>query len=151
MDILTTLQTWLEPLMGESYFVIDVQYIPRKPAAKLLITLDGDNGIGIDKCAEVSRQLSALIDENDLIPHAYTLEVSSPGADKPLALPRQYTQHVGRTLRIELQEGDTLQGKLTALAAENLQLEVAGEKKKTTQIVEIPFENIKKATVVVAI
>ena len=149
MNILETIHSWLTPLLGEEHFAVDVQYIPRKPTAKLLIILDGDKGVGIDKCAEVSRALSEQIDEADLIPNAYTLEVSSPGVDKPLVLPRQYPQHVNRTLQVDLIEGEvaSIQGKLTAVTPEGIQLETT--KKKTTLTHDIPFTNIKKAVVLI--
>lgn len=147
MDIIETIKNWLIPLLGEEHFAIDVQFVARKPTAKLLIVLDGDKGIGIDKCAQVSRELSALIDEADLIPNAYTLEVSSPGVDRPLVLPRQYTQHLNRVLQVDLAEGEPIKGKLIAIQPEGIQIE-AVQKKKTT-LHEVPFTNIKKAVVVV--
>ncbi len=155
MEILSKVHEWLIPILGEDHFATDVQFVPRKPLAKLLITLDGDKGIGIDKCAEVSRQLSALIDEADLLPNAYTLEVSSHGADSLLILPRQYNQHIGRNLKVELHEIEgealTFHGKLTEVQPNQIVLETAGGKKKTAQVHEILFAHIKKANVVVAI
>jgi len=151
MDIIPTIHAWLIPLLGEEHFAVDVQFVPRKPLAKLLISLDGDKGVGIDICASISRQLSALIDEADLIPIAYTLEVGSPGADSPLLLPRQYQQHVGRNIKVELIEGETLQGKIMEVHPEYFLLETAGIKKKTFDTHEVYFTNIKKASIVVAI
>ena len=146
-NVINTIQGWLTPLLGEEYFAIDVQFVMRKPTAKLLIILDGDKGIGIDKCAEVSRALSELIDEADLIPDAYNLEVSSPGVDRPLTSPRQYTQHINRTLRLTPTEGEELQGKLMAVLPEGIQIEIKQKKNATTH--DIPFANIKKAVVIV--
>lgn len=155
MNILDTINEWLTQLLGEAHFAVEVQYVPRKPTAKLLIVLDGDKGIGIDKCAEVSRGLSERIDEVDLIPNAYTLEVSSPGVDRPLTVLRQYAQHIGRTLRIEpnpTEEGEKdaviVQGKLLAVQDDVLQIEIS-KQKKTAETLEMPFAHIKKATVVV--
>lgn len=61
---------------------------------------DTDAGIGVDDLARLSREIGFALDE--LMPGAYTLNVSSPGATKPLVLPRQYTRHVGRRLRLDV-------------------------------------------------
>ena len=59
-----------------------------------------DEGIGIDQLARLSREIGFALDE--MMPAAYTLNVSSPGATKPLVLPRQYPRHVGRRVRLEV-------------------------------------------------
>lgn len=153
MNILDTINKWLVDILGEQHFAVDVQFVQRKPTSKLLILLDGDAGVGIDKCVEVSRALSELIDEADLIPNAYTLEVSSPGVDRPLTALRQYPQHIGRTLRLEIdadneKEMEIVQGKLLSVQTDTLQIEIS-KKKKTAETADIAFSTIKKATVVV--
>ncbi len=61
---------------------------------------DTDDGIGIDQLARLSREIGFALDE--MMPAAYTLNVSSPGATKPLVLPRQYPRHVGRRVRLDV-------------------------------------------------
>jgi ribosome maturation factor RimP len=71
------------------------------------ITVDGDDGVGHDELTEVSRAVSTALDEaerrdGDLTPGAYTLEVSSPGVDRPLTLPRHWRRSVGRLVEVRL-------------------------------------------------
>jgi ribosome maturation factor RimP len=71
------------------------------------ITVDGDDGVGHDDLSEVSRAVSAALDaaerrDGDLTPGAYTLELSSPGVDRPLTLPRHWRRSVGRLVSVRL-------------------------------------------------
>jgi ribosome maturation factor RimP len=68
-------------------------------------SLDPDVGIGIDDIAVLSRELDEAVDREDPIPGAYTLEVTSPGADRPLTRPRDFARNRGREVRLELVDG----------------------------------------------
>lgn len=72
---------------------------------KLGIFLDGDDGISIDQCSSVSRQLASRLEEEDLIDGKYVLEVSSAGIDQPLTMLRQYKKNIGRSLKVQLEDG----------------------------------------------
>lgn len=77
----------------------------------LLITLDladGPGALGSDQLGEVSRDLSARLDELDLIPGAYTLEISTPGTNRPLTTPRHFRRATGRLVRAEVRQGETI-------------------------------------------
>jgi ribosome maturation factor RimP len=67
--------------------------------------LDASAGLDIDTIAALSRQLGSALDEQDLVPGAYDLEVTSPGADRPLRRPRDFARNVGREVRLHLAEG----------------------------------------------
>lgn len=67
----------------------------------LRIFIDKPGGVTLDDCAEVSRDVSALLEVEDPIEGAYTLEVSSPGLDRPLKKPRDFERHIGRLVRIK--------------------------------------------------
>jgi ribosome maturation factor RimP len=71
------------------YFIVDVVYSGSGNNQKVTVLIDGDHGVDIDICASISRKLSMKIDELDLIPNKYVLEVSSPGVDYPLTSQRQ--------------------------------------------------------------
>lgn len=94
---------------------------------KVIVLLDGDEGINVETCAHVSRALGNTIEERDLISQAFTLEVSSPGLDHPLMSSRQYKKNVGRRVRVTLPDGTREEGKL--LNATETDFEVAVEKK----------------------
>jgi len=83
-------------------FLVSVKMMPNR---QLVILVDGDQGIGIADCAAISRFVGFKLEEEETIPEAYNLEVSSPGIDSPLALPRQYTKNIGRDLSIKMLDG----------------------------------------------
>lgn len=152
MDIQAQISNMLLEILGEEFFAVEVAYIDRKPKPKLSIILDGDKGITIDKCAEVSREIAKRIEENDWIPDAYTLEVSSPGVDRPLVLPRQYAQHIGRKLKLQLKDNSIQTGKLIEVQQEAIVIEPETDKKKTTNtdIITLIIAEIQKANVLIS-
>ena len=90
-------------------FLVDVKMHPN---GKLIILVDGEKGIGIADCAQISRYVGFKLEEENVLETAYNLEVSSPGIDAPLVLPRQYVKNVGRQLAIKMADGSKREGKL---------------------------------------
>ncbi|MEI7581070.1 ribosome maturation factor RimP [Runella sp.] len=135
--IIALLSTLLE---DDTFFIVEVQVSPSKIRPKVTVLIDSDAGISIDECAEISRKLDDLIEAEELIPHAYTLEVSSPGVDYPLAMPRQFRKNIGRTLRIVLKDGIEKKGQLQSATEEGFMLLEEVKKKKKDQLpVELFF------------
>src|SRR4051812_25762982 len=91
----------IDKLANESQFIVDVVVSSRKGPKKVLVLIDGDNGITIDDCANLSRELSKTFDELEWMDDSYTLEVSTPGLDQPLVMHRQFKKNVGRILRVK--------------------------------------------------
>lgn len=120
---------------------------------KLTIYLDCDSGMSFRKCQRVSRMLESRIEEQGLMSEKYTLDVSSPGTDRPLKFQRQYTKNIGRKLKVKNEEGETFEGTLTLVNDEGIRLEykerIKEGKKKKTIVVEkdLLFQNINKAIV----
>ncbi|GHG73638.1 ribosome maturation factor RimP [Alishewanella longhuensis] len=112
----------------------------------LRIFIDKAEGIMVEDCALVSREVSALLDVEDPIPNEYTLEVSSPGMDRPLFTEAQFTQYVGQKIEVKLtvpQEGRRkFKGLLTSFDGDMLVMEVDGKP------CSLLFDNIDKANVV---
>ena len=153
MDITSEIRTLAESfLKDESYFIVDV--ISKGVGGKInhLILLDGDNGVSIDDCASISRQVSYQIEERELIEDAFILEVSSPGLEHPLASERQFAKNVGRKLKITLVDGTMIQGKLEGLSKDALDIEkeITVKKKVKLEKASIPFKTIEKANVIVS-
>src|SRR5574343_243254 len=98
-----------EALEGSNLFIVDYRILPKN---RIVLLLDGDQGVGIDECAKVSRHISHRMEEENVIEGAHTLEVSSPGVDHPLKFQRQYPQHIGRTLAVRMNDGKEMEGKL---------------------------------------
>lgn len=141
-----------DSLPGTELFVVSLS-VSDSVLPKVTVTLDSEQGLGIDECATVSRRLARRIDEAYGEDAAYSLEVTSPGADQPLSDPRQYTRHVGRTLSLKLQDGTEKTGTLEATEAEGIQLaETVKEKnkKKTLPAAFIAFPDIQEARVVIS-
>lgn len=131
--------------LGDDLFVVEVAVRGQQGARVLEVFVDADAGVGLERLAEVSRELGFLLDAEDLVRGRYHLNVSSPGATRPLRLPRQYRQHVGRTLRVTTGTGPeraTRTGTLAAVAEDALELDRDGERET------IPFADVVEARVV---
>jgi ribosome maturation factor RimP len=137
-------------------FVIEIRMLPNET---LNLFLDSDTGVTLEECAEISRFLESFIEENQLLGEAYTIEVSSPGVSRPLALPRQYPKHIGREVSVETIHSHVhIKGILEAVTEAGLTITytekvvVEGTKKKKNVDIrkEIPFAEIKKTLVKVS-
>lgn len=140
-------------LKDDSYFIVDV--IVKGSGGgkmKVLVLLDGDEGVNIDDCADLSRELGLYIETEEIIEQAYILEVSSPGLDHPLKLSRQYAKNTGRRLKVQLKDGQVWTGKLTKAGENRLEFEKETKEKKKTvyQPVTIALDEIEKANVLVS-
>ncbi|MEQ9466029.1 MAG: ribosome maturation factor RimP [Ekhidna sp.] len=124
-------------------FLVDVKIKGNVGNQKVLVFVDGDNGISIDQCSHLSRQLGAEMEEDEIMEGKYTLEVSSPGLDFPLVLKRQYAKNKGRDLEVELDE-EKLEGKLKEINEDSIVLEVKSQERL------IKFEEIKQSKVKVS-
>lgn len=100
---LEQLQAMLAPVVESlGYQCWGVEFISQGRHSVLRIYIDHANGILVDDCEAVSRQVSALLDVEDPISSEYTLEVSSPGMDRPLFTLEQFAAHVGEQVKIKL-------------------------------------------------
>ncbi|MFE9927754.1 ribosome maturation factor RimP [Streptomyces sp. NPDC005533] len=144
----------LEPLVTAKG--LDLEEIEMSRAGKrrmLRIIVDSDEGVELDACAELSREVSDKLDETDVMGEdEYVLEVSSPGADRPLTEHRHYVRAIGRLVKFQLSaEGDEAAGELVArildVDDEGLDLEVPGVKGRKATARRIAFTDIAKARV----
>ena len=144
-NIETMVNKFLENEPG--YFLVEVKI---KPTNNVKVFIDGDKGISIEKCVQFNRQLYKLMEAEHLFPPGdFSLEVSSPGVDKPLRLQRQYLKNIGRNIEIIFNDGAVKAGRLLHVSNEDIMLEETtgkGKKTETKQLV-IPFSNIKTTTV----
>ena len=137
-------------LTNPGQFVVDVA-VSLRGKQKVLVFVDGDNGITIDDCAELSRAMSEELDKLPGLNQSYVLEVSTPGVDHPLKFNRQYAKHVGRTLKVTLRD-QSVEGKLVSVTNDALTLEqtLGTGKKKEIKTVEVQFSDIEKSFVLVS-
>jgi ribosome maturation factor RimP len=94
----------IEPVVTEyGCELVELQLVQRKANALVRVLVDKFGGVTIDDCAAVSHQVSFLLDASDPLESRYTLEVSSPGLDRPLATPADFRRKVGETVRLFIQ------------------------------------------------
>lgn len=133
-------------------FIVEVKYNPANK--KLQAFVDSDSSMTFRKCQRLSRFLESYIDEEQWMGEKYTLEVSSPGVDRPLLLPRQYKKNVGRRLEVSLNEddkkykGNLIEADDQGIVLESQQTRKQGKKKIKEMVqTEIPYDQINKAVV----
>ena len=143
----------LHDALGEtSLFVVGLT-VSDSVLPKVTVVLDGPDGLGINECAQISRRLARRIDEHYGEEAAYSLEVTSPGADQPLSDARQYARHVGRTLALKLLDGTEKSATLLMATPEGIEVEevIKVKTKKTTlPAMFLPFAEIQEAKVVIS-
>ena len=134
-----------EAVDGTDLFVVDVEVKGFQGSRVVSVFLDGPAGAGADDLAKVSRSLGFALDTEDLVKGRYRLDVSTPGADRPLSDPRQYRRHVGRELAVTFErnadDGDqlvTAQGTLVAADDESIRLDGQAP---------IPYDHVREARV----
>lgn len=112
-DLLETVVTPVVQAEGLDLEDLTVAQAGRRRVVRIVV--DADGGVDLDRCAEVSRSISAALDSADTLGSApYTLEVSSPGVSRPLTLPRHWRRATGRLVRVVLVEGGEFTGRLTS-------------------------------------
>jgi len=129
------------------YEVVDVEYTKEKGRWFVRIFIDKPLGITLNDCEQMSRDLSDELDENDFIPHAYILEVSSPGLERPLKRPEDYRRFEGRLIEVKCYAPvgglRKLRGRLAGSDQEGITIEADGE------ILRVAWPNIAKASLAV--
>jgi ribosome maturation factor RimP len=84
--------------------LVDIEYKREGRAMVLRVYIDKPGGVNLDDCADVSRELSTLLDVEDVVPGRYLLEVSSPGLNRPLTKESDYLRYVGRLVKIRTRQ-----------------------------------------------
>ena len=136
-------------LIDPSHFIVDVIVSSKRRPQKVTVILDGDAGVSIDHCADVSREISKVLDESMLLTDSYVLEVTTPGLDQPLKLHRQYKKNIGRRMRIKTAD-KIVEGKLVGVIDSGITIETGDGKKTEKAVVELKFSEIDKSIVLVS-
>ena len=154
MDLKQHIEELVEAQLAPEEFIVEVAVSGERAANKVLILLDADTGISIDRCAELSRKVAHVLEEEDAIDNAYILEVSSPGLDHPLSSLRQYKKNIGRSVKVTLLNEEQKKGELLEVTADHIvvreKIKEKGSKKMKEQDTHVPYENIKKTNVLVS-
>ncbi|MET7635853.1 MULTISPECIES: ribosome maturation factor RimP [unclassified Streptomyces] len=142
----------LEPLVSAKELDLEEIEVSRAGRRRVLrIIVDSEEGVELDACAELSRAISEKLDETDAMGEdEYVLEVSSPGADRPLTEHRHYVRATGRLVKLQLTtEGAAgeLVARIIAVDDDGLDLEVPGVKGRRPTSRRVAFDEIAKARV----
>lgn len=104
-DICELVRGIAQPILESLRFeLVDVEYRRSGREAILRLFIDKEGGVTLDDCADFSRELSLVLDVEDIIPCEYNLEVSSPGLDRPLKTPADYERFKGRLVKVRTYE-----------------------------------------------
>lgn len=133
-------------------FLIDLSI---SDANKISIVLDGDNGVSLQDCIDVSRAVEAELDREE---QDFSLEVASAGLSNPLKFVRQYKKNLGRNLKVKTISSEEIEAKLTAVDDKKITLEwqarepkkIGKGKETVDKKIELPYESIKEAIVIVS-
>ncbi len=144
---ITQLNEMFGPVVaGMGYEFVGLEYLSGASPAILRFYIDHEQGITVDDCAAVSRQISAVLDVEDPITGEYTLEVSSPGLDRPLFIAEHYQQFMGEKvkckLRMPLDGRRNFTGKLLEADDEKITLSIDNDE------FELFIDDIEKANLV---
>lgn len=137
----------LEPLAAaHNVEIVTVEVVGSRKAPTIRVYLDCDGGIGFDELAASQKWVNELMDELDPFPGAYTLEVSSPGIDRPLRTPEHFQRFAGEKVQLTLTEPyqgrAKWTGKLCGMRDEDVLVEVDGIQEA------LPYAYIKKAHII---
>ncbi len=129
--------------------LVEIEFKRSGREAILRLFIDKEGGVTLDDCADVSRELSLVLDVEDFIPCAYNLEVSSPGLDRPLKTPADYERFAGRLIKVRTYEpfcdDDGNKRKTFLGTLEGLTDRVVRMKLTEGQTAAIPLERVAKA------
>ncbi len=144
IDKLKVLELAHDALEGSDKYVVNLKITSDN---RIFVDIDGDNGINIDDCIELSRAIEGQLDREV---EDFELNVSSAGADSPLKMPRQYKRHVGRRLEIKLKDGREMEATLQEAEDDHIVVRTKGTKKAAPETLTLPFADIMSAHVVIA-
>jgi ribosome maturation factor RimP len=132
----------VDPLAAQG---LDVEAVELTPAGKrrvLRVAVDKDGGVTLDEVAEATREVGRVLDESDVMgEQPYTLEVTSRGVDRPLTLPRHWRRNLDRLVKVTLDDGSTVTGRIVDIEEAGATLDVSGKHR------EVPYASVRKALV----
>ncbi|UJF23032.1 ribosome maturation factor RimP [Shewanella sp. OMA3-2] len=134
------------PVEALGFKLWGIEYVQAGKHSIVRIFIDHENGIHIENCAEVSRQVGAVLDVEDPISTEFTLEVSSPGVDRPLFTAQQYAAYIGEDAKVQLTMpvagSRNLKGAITKVDGQMLTITVDGKD------LVVALDNIRKGNII---
>ncbi len=145
-DVLLRVQQMLNPILESlGLFLWDIELLRHGPRWLLRIYIDKDAGVTLDDCEAVSRDLGTVLDVEDAIPHAFTLEVSSPGLDRTLRTPEHFKRFIGNVVKVKtfrpIDGQKVFRGELAGIDDDIIRLRLEGG-----GTFDVPLKEIAKAS-----
>ncbi len=132
----------VDPLAAQG---LDVEAVELTPAGKrrvLRVAVDKDGGVTLDEVAAATREVNRVLDDSDVMgEQPYTLEVTSRGVDRPLTLSRHWRRNLDRLVKVTLDDGETLEGRIVSASDDAAALDVSGTQR------EVSYAQVQKALV----
>lgn len=133
-------------LQQAGYFLEDVNLVTPGNHRIVTVIVDGETALNLDQVTVASKLVSELMDEAPFMGETpFTLEVTSPGIDRPLTLPRHFAKNVTRLLKVTQNDGVVVTGRITSNTDSDVTLSVV-EKKETKEVI-VALADIKRAVV----
>ncbi len=143
-NIISNIKELLEPLLYEKNLeLFDIEFKGLGSKGILRVFIDKEQGVTVNDCAQISRELGRSLEVHDVIPGSYTLEISSPGLTRALKKPSDYLRYRGKTVKIktleDIEDRKVFKGTLLDFVDETVSLQTDGVNYL------IPYKNIEKA------
>ncbi|MDH5180977.1 MAG: ribosome maturation factor RimP [Gammaproteobacteria bacterium] len=140
-----TLVNLLEPVVeGMGFELVGIEYLPQGRHSLLRVYIDKEQGILLEDCEQVSRQISGVLDVEDPITGQYVLEVSSPGMERPLFKAEHYARYIGQAVKLRLSrplDGQRkFRGVLLESDAEHIVIQVEEPEERTVKLALVDVE-----------
>jgi len=146
MSLIQSITDAISPAINEAGFFLEDVHIAF-PGNRRVVTVvvDGIVNLNLDEVTTVTKEISAILDQAEFMGQTpFTLEVSSPGVDRPLVLPRHWNKNMDRLVRSVMVNGEVVTGRVNAVHEESVCVIVEG---KNPHKIELPFVEIKRAQV----
>ncbi len=146
MSLIQSITDAITPAVEAAGFFLEDVHVA-SPGNRRVITavVDGIVNLNLDEVTVIAKEISAILDDSEFLGDtSFTLEVSSPGVDRPLTLPRHWQKNITRLVRSTMVNGEVVTGRVDAVHDESVCVIVEG---KVPKKVELPFVEIKRAQV----
>ena len=146
MSLITSIEQALTPVVIEAGFFLEEVTLTSAGNRRLVTcVVDGEKSLNMDDVTSISREISNLLEEAPFMGEtAFTLEVTSPGVDRPLTLPRHWRKNATRLVRVTLTNGEVITGRITTRDENVVTLVIEA---KVLKEVSVAFVDVKKAIV----
>ncbi len=146
VNVITAVENLTKPVLeSEKIELVDVEYKKEGKAWFLRIFIDKEGGVTLDDCQNISNQIERLLDVEDIIPHSYNLEVSSPGIERPLKKLEDYNRFKGKPAKVYLYSPVNNKRSIAGKIIDVLNEVISIEESDSGEPININFKNISKA------